>query len=278
MKICLLGDDNSGKTSLIATFLRINDYIEPTVEDVYQRRVEIEGQEYLLEMQDTINDSFTDRTQLIQNSDVVILCFSIVDEVSYHDISMHLSTVNNSIDHYKPVPVMLVGNQADKEGFRQVSPDAARQLVRNEHLQRYVETSAKTGINVDKCFQIAIELAVKFKKNPKAFQADYLKKLNKSSSSSPSSSDSRRRSRRYSSGKELSNMNIDTTTAAVSKRQLSNDDSVSPGATSKRSMENSNYNNQIRSRGLDKGDGSTSNTRGVPSSPVGESNGCCAIM
>ncbi|GME72095.1 unnamed protein product [Ambrosiozyma monospora] len=210
-------------------------------------------------MQDTINDSFTDRTQLIQNSDVVILCFSIVDEVSYHDITMHLSTVNNSIDHYKPVPVMLVGNQADKDGFRQVSPDAAKQFVKNEHLQKYIETSAKTGDNVDECFQTAIELAAEFKRNSKAFQAEYLKKISKSEA---------RRSRRFSARGSLPNVE----TTVPGRQQLSSDDLVS--ATPKRSMES----NQIRSRGLDKDDGSTSNTRGVPSSPVGESNGCCVIM
>lgn len=55
--------------------------------------------------------------------------------------------------------IILVGNKADLRGFRAVSEVQARSFAEKNNLP-YVETSVYTGENVQKCFDMLLDLVM----------------------------------------------------------------------------------------------------------------------
>ena len=51
--------------------------------------------------------------------------------------------------------VILVGNQKDREEFREVSVRKAQEFRKKHNIPYFVETSAKTGENVEQAFMTA---------------------------------------------------------------------------------------------------------------------------
>ena len=54
--------------------------------------------------------------------------------------------------------VILVGNQKDREEFREVSVRQAQEFRKKHNIPYFVETSAKTGENVETIFTMAAKM------------------------------------------------------------------------------------------------------------------------
>ena len=100
---------------------------------------------------------------------------------------------NSSAD----IKIFLVGNKADKEYEREVSKEMAIQIVKEYDIDYFIETSAKTGMNVEKLFVDAAKLMYgdyKEKNNPSITiqrdVEDYLKNKNSSITIKKESKDS----------------------------------------------------------------------------------------
>ena len=59
----------------------------------------------------------------------------------------------------KTISLLLVGNKSDLNEKRQVSYDEASELAKDKNIE-YIETSAKTGENVDVAFKKLIEMTI----------------------------------------------------------------------------------------------------------------------
>jgi len=55
------------------------------------------------------------------------------------------------------IPIMLVGNKFDLKELREVSKEIAIKFAENYNLSSYIETSAKTGENVERAYEILAE-------------------------------------------------------------------------------------------------------------------------
>jgi GTPase SAR1 family protein len=76
--------------------------------------------------------------------------FDVTNSSSFDSVTS--KWVHNLREHAKSnVIKMLVGNKVDSESNRMVTSDAA-QRVADTHSMSYVETSAKTGNNVQQAF------------------------------------------------------------------------------------------------------------------------------
>lgn len=63
------------------------------------------------------------------------------------------------------VIVILVGNQKDREEHREVSVQEAREFQQRNKIPFFLETSAKTGQNVEIVFQMAAKILYENFKN-----------------------------------------------------------------------------------------------------------------
>eukprot|EP01088_Endostelium_zonatum_P014743 TRINITY_DN3347_c0_g1_i1.p1 TRINITY_DN3347_c0_g1~~TRINITY_DN3347_c0_g1_i1.p1 ORF type:complete len:191 (-),score=47.10 TRINITY_DN3347_c0_g1_i1:6-578(-) len=154
-KIVVLGSGGVGKSALTVQFVQgifVEKY-DPTIEDSYRKQIEYEGQQYLLEILDTAGtEQFTAMRDLyMKNGQGFVLVFSIIALSTFND----LPDLREQILRVKDtdnVPMVLVGNKCDLEDQRVISQSQGQDLARSFGSCTFIESSAKTKVNVQNIF------------------------------------------------------------------------------------------------------------------------------
>ena len=147
------------------------DYV-PTVFDNFTTGVEVDGRLINFALWDTAGQEEYARLRALSypETDVFLLCFSVVSPSSYDNIK---SKWNDEITHNCPdAKTMLVGTKidlrADKEtienltskGEKVLSPDMGTQLAQQIGARMYLECSALTQEGLKKVFEEAIRSVI----------------------------------------------------------------------------------------------------------------------
>ena len=168
IKCVVVGDGAVGKTSLLISYSSnhfMTDYI-PTVFDNYTANVVLDGKFYLLNLWDTAGQEEFDTLRYLSypNTDIFLLCFSLVCRTSFHNIE---NKWIHELAYYCPnVPYILVGTKCDlcKHSTTRISYDEAINMAKRIDAIKYVETSALTQENLQQVFNEAIKISI-FPKN-----------------------------------------------------------------------------------------------------------------
>ena len=83
-----------------------------------------------------------------------VFVFDVTREETFDRLDEWLSIVEKTIGD---IPRVLVGNKVDLEEFRLISTDIARDYAKRRGFIDYIETSARTGVNVSKPFDILLD-------------------------------------------------------------------------------------------------------------------------
>jgi len=153
-KVVVLEDGGVGKTALTIQ-LCLNHFIEnydPTIEDSYRKHAVIDDEPCLIEILDTAGqEEYTAlRDQWIREGDGFLIVYSITQRATFERVEKfkyQISRVKDADD----VPVVLVGNKADKMQEREVSAAEGQALARRMGCE-FVETSAKTRHNLETAY------------------------------------------------------------------------------------------------------------------------------
>jgi len=159
-KVVVLGDGGVGKTALTIQ-LCLNHFIEnydPTIEDSYRKHAVIDDEPCLIEILDTAGqEEYTAlRDQWIREGDGFLIVYSITQRATFERVEKfkyQISRVKDADD----VPVVLVGNKADKMQEREVSAAEGQALARRMGCE-FVETSAKTRHNLETAYYTAVRM------------------------------------------------------------------------------------------------------------------------
>lgn len=151
----MLGSGGVGKSALTVQFVQgifVEKY-DPTIEDSYRKQVEVDGQQCMLEILDTAGtEQFTAMRDLyMKNGQGFVLVYSITAQGTFHD----LKDLRDQIVRVKDVdevPLVLVGNKCDLEDERVVGKDQGQQQANMFQNCAFLETSAKSKINVNEIF------------------------------------------------------------------------------------------------------------------------------
>ena len=153
-KVILLGAGGVGKSALTYQFMfgEFLEEYEPTKADSFRKKTVFKGEDIVIDILDTAGQEDYEgiRDNYIRNGDGFLLVFSITDDYSLQkcqDFRDHILRVKNKEIN----PIVLVGNKCDLDEKRQVT-DSQIQLVLNSWNVTYLETSAKTNVNVDTSF------------------------------------------------------------------------------------------------------------------------------
>jgi Ras-related protein Rab-5C len=156
-KLVLLGDASVGKTSLVGRFVsnHFNEAVETTVGAAFSTQtVSTEtGKNIKFEIWDTAGqERFKSLAPMYyRNASCAVVVFDLTSESSFaraKDWVKQLALSNNP-----DIVIALAGNKADiPSSQRQVKADEIKQFTLEESLI-YLETSAKTGHNVQKLFE-----------------------------------------------------------------------------------------------------------------------------
>jgi small GTP-binding protein len=160
MKLLLLGDQAVGKSSLILRYAdnEFNLNIMGTAGvDLKRKNVTINNENIKVNIYDTAgHERFR---QIAKNqykgSDGIIIIYDITDKKSFENVSLWMTHIKENSE--SGVEIMLIGNKIDRTNERQVKSEEGLALSQKYKIN-FMETSAKTGENVDSAFLNLIKL------------------------------------------------------------------------------------------------------------------------
>eukprot|EP01084_Bolivina_argentea_P260343 439629_1 len=171
-KIVMLGSGAVGLTAIVLQFVA-NEFLDdsdPTIEEEYRCNICIDGNVEELFILDTAGqDEFAAmREEWIRTTEASMLVYSVTSKSTFDDID-HLYNEICRAKWDEPIVSMLVGNKCDVDDncndtrlVRQVSFQQGANLAKSWNIP-FIETSAKTGHNVYKAFDILVRKLIKSK-------------------------------------------------------------------------------------------------------------------
>lgn len=175
IKCVLVGDGAVGKTSMLISYTtgRFPREYVPTVFDNYTAEIDINGKPYILGLWDTAGQEDYDRLRPLSypDTDVFIVCYSVVNKVSYQNIASKWHP--EIVTHSKQTPIILVGTKIDLREdpgqARRLAASGDSFLTRKEgedmrnriKAVKYMECSALNSDGLKGVFDAAIKLVVK---------------------------------------------------------------------------------------------------------------------
>ena len=164
VKLVMLGDQGSGKTSLVYRYAYdqfYNDYQGTIGIDFLSVNHTAEGRTHKVQIWDTAGqERFKSLVpSYIRDSRVALVVFDVCNEKSFNNVQWWLDMIMRERNRDNLV-VGIIGNKIDKEDSRMISTSDARTLAKNNNVF-YVETSARTGHKVKALFTNAIQQYLK---------------------------------------------------------------------------------------------------------------------
>jgi len=155
IKLLLIGDSGVGKSCLLLRFCDdawTPSFITTIGIDFKIRTIELDGKRIKLQIWDTAGQERfrTITTAYYRGAMGILLVFDLTDERSFNNVRTWHSNVEQHAT--EGVNKILIGNKCDwEESKKVVSNQQARELAEELGVP-YLETSAKSSINVDEAF------------------------------------------------------------------------------------------------------------------------------
>ena len=154
IKVLVLGNSTVGKSNFIFRFCK-NDFQESHI-----ATVGIDCQSKIIQLHDktsvkiNVFDTAGQERFMCINRNLftrvqgILLLYDISQLRSFEKLKDWIETIK---DNCAVIPIILVGNKVDLEDHRAVSYDEGKKIA-DENGFMFIETSAKTNVNVDKAF------------------------------------------------------------------------------------------------------------------------------
>ena len=159
LRISILGDSSTGKTSIINRFLG-NEFSLEMISNIGIDKQELlrkmkDGNDMKIILWDTAGQErfHSISSSTIKNSQGIIVCFSLIDVDSFKNVVEWLETIR---EESAKIPVVLFGNKCDLADQRKISKEEAESFAKKNDIP-YFETSAKDNINLEEGLDKIIE-------------------------------------------------------------------------------------------------------------------------
>jgi len=167
-KLLLIGDSGVGKTCILFRFSddAFNSTFISTIGiDFKIKTIELHGKKIKLQIWDTAGQERfqTITTSYYRGAMGIMLVYDITQSSSFGNINKWLRNIE---DHATDnVAKLILGNKCDMETRRVVPTEQGEQLAKSKGL-KFLETSAKANINIDKAFTMIAEDILQKTPNP----------------------------------------------------------------------------------------------------------------
>ncbi|KAJ8283596.1 hypothetical protein COCON_G00024460 [Conger conger] len=169
-KVMLVGDSGVGKTCLLVRFkdgaFLAGSFISTVGIDFRNKVLNIDGVKVKLQIWDTAGqERFRSVTHAYyRDAHALLLLYDVTNKTSFDNIQAWLTEIHEYAQ--QDVVLMLLGNKADSAHERVVKREEGEKLAK-EFGVPFMETSAKSGLNVDLAFTaVAKELKHRSMKEP----------------------------------------------------------------------------------------------------------------
>ncbi|MCJ1275832.1 Ras GTPase [Puttea exsequens] len=153
-KLVVVGGGGVGKSCLTIQLIQSHfvDEYDPTIEDSYRKQCVIDDEVALLDVLDTAGQEEYSamREQYMRTGEGFLLVYSITSRQSFEEILTFQQQILRVKDK-DYFPIIIVGNKCDLGSEREVSLQEGENLARQFGCA-FIETSAKSRINVDNAF------------------------------------------------------------------------------------------------------------------------------
>ena len=165
-RLIFIGDNKVGKTQIINKYnnsLYQEEYLPTYCVDFQIKPIKINGKKINIHCIDTLGSmDFTPNTGtlFIQKTDAFIYVFDLTSRESLYNLQDYINIIKTALTDSEKIInekiIYFVGNKCDLVMYRQVEENEGR-LEANKYGAKYMEVSAKTGINIDKLFNSIIQ-------------------------------------------------------------------------------------------------------------------------
>ena len=167
-KLIFIGDSSVGKSCLTAKALKNNfeEYYQATVGfEFLTFNMKVNDKVIKLQIWDTCGQEIYKSliSNFYRNSSLAVLVYAIDNKESFNHVENWLNDLKSQAN--PDVRIFLVGNKADLEEDRKIKKEEGEKYKEDQHLDLFMETSAKTGHNAR---NVLVEAA-------KILYKDYLK-------------------------------------------------------------------------------------------------------
>ncbi|OXA64593.1 ras-related protein Rab-10 [Folsomia candida] len=154
-KLLLIGDSGVGKTCILFRFSddAFNTTFISTIGiDFKIKTIELKGKKIKLQIWDTAGQErfHTITTSYYRGAMGIMLVYDITNSKSFENIAKWLRNIDEHAN--EDVEKMILGNKCDMDENRQVPKDRGEVIAR-EHGIKFMETSAKNNINIERAFE-----------------------------------------------------------------------------------------------------------------------------
>jgi len=161
-KYIIIGDSSVGKSCLLLQFIdkKYKTDHDPTIGVEFgSRNIQIKGKTIKLQVWDTAGqESFRSITRSYYRGSIgALLVYDISRRDSFESLGRWLE--ETKINANDKTVILLIGNKSDLDAERKVSTEEGENFA-NTHGLLFLETSAKTGANVDASFNKVSELVL----------------------------------------------------------------------------------------------------------------------
>ena len=149
-KIIVIGDSGVGKSCLTAKAVKNNfeEYYQATVGfEFLTFNMKVNDKVIKLQIWDTCGQEIYKSliSNFYRNSSLAVLVYAIDNKESFNHVENWLNDLKSQAN--PDVRIFLVGNKADLEEDRKIKKEDAEKYKEDQHLDLFLETSAKTGLN-----------------------------------------------------------------------------------------------------------------------------------
>ena len=155
VKIIVIGNQSVGKTNIINRYVKgefTQDYNITIGMDFLSCNLELGDKIFKLRIWDTAgSEQFRSITKgYYQNSCCAIIVYDITDESSFRSVKQWIDDCHSYGSHR--IHLVLVGNKIDLQSERKITKEDATELATQFGME-FIETSAKTGENINTLFE-----------------------------------------------------------------------------------------------------------------------------
>ncbi|GAG62487.1 unnamed protein product [marine sediment metagenome] len=168
-KIIVCGDPSVGKTSTILRYTDnafIRTYIPTLGVSISEKLIKVQEENVNLICWDIAGQSKFEvmRRHFYQGAEAVIVIFDLTNRKSFESVSGWYKDIKRYTEVYhKTIIGFILGNKEDLVSERKVSKKEASRVAKSLNIE-YIETSAKTGKNLEKIFYRIADSLVKLRK------------------------------------------------------------------------------------------------------------------
>lgn len=154
-KVVFLGDQGTGKTSIIKSFMFgsfDHNYAATIGIDFLSKTLYLDDRTVRLQIWDSAGqERFRSLIpSYIRDSSVAVVVYDVTNRTSFSNVSRWVEDVRT--ERGTDVVIMVVGNKTDLADRRQVSTEEGERLAREEGVL-FIETSAKANYNIKALFK-----------------------------------------------------------------------------------------------------------------------------